>query len=170
MAERKKAEESTPAAESPQATAPQIPTINVRVFPIRDPKTKHTANASVDIGGVFAVRGFKIFESKNGPFVKEPSISYVKDNGYEDSSIFFPITAQARETLYGTILKVYNRTMEKMQAKKQEGTDWLMGDEDENTPQAAPAIDPNDDFPFGSEPENPEVPVPSEEDMPAMGM
>lgn len=63
---------------------------------------------SVD-NGQFAVHGIQVLDSQKGPFVQMPQISY-KSNGqtiYKD--IFHPITAEARQELYSTVMKLYEQ-------------------------------------------------------------
>ena len=52
----------------------------------------------------FAVQGFRIYDSKNGLFVKEPQRSYVKNGTEMTSSVFFPVTKEARDALYSQML------------------------------------------------------------------
>ena len=55
--------------------------------------------ANVNIAKSFAVQGFRIYDSKNGLFVKEPQRSYVKNGTEMTSSVFFPVTKEARDAL-----------------------------------------------------------------------
>ena len=58
-----------------QEQAPLLPNMSARVYPVNDPKQEKgsvLANASVDLGGCFAVTGIKIVEGKDGPFVAMP--------------------------------------------------------------------------------------------------
>lgn len=74
-----------PAAEPVAAGQPEppmekaIPELTVRIFPVKNARSKLRATANVNIAGAFAVQGFRIFDSKNGLFVKEPERQYVKD-------------------------------------------------------------------------------------------
>ena len=58
-------------------------------------QSKLLATASVNIAKSFAVQGFRIYDSKNGLFVKEPQRSYVKNGTEMTSSVFFPVTKEA---------------------------------------------------------------------------
>ena len=91
---------------------PPLPDLTVRVFPISSSKSKLKATANVNIAGAFAVRGFRIFDSRNGLFVKEPEQSYIKDGTELTRPVFFPVTKEAREALYGQILHSYELTMQ----------------------------------------------------------
>ena len=126
---------------------PPLPDLTVRVFPISSSKSKLKATANVNIAGAFAVRGFRIFDSRNGLFVKEPEQSY----GTElTRPVFFPVTKEAREALYGQILHSYELTMQ--QGQRQE--DARLSFRDEDVPperEYAPTpedLDPEDDLPF----------------------
>ena len=140
------------AGTSPQEAPapPPLPDLTVRVFPISSSKSKLKATANVNIAGAFAVRGFRIFDSRNGLFVKEPEQSYVKDGTELTRPVFFPVTKEAREALYGQILHSYELTMQ--QGQRQE--DARLSFRDEDVPperEYAPTpedLDPEDDLPF----------------------
>lgn len=143
MAERKQHTGVQPEQEAPQQAPaspeagpqaeqapPSLPDLTVRIFPIKNSKSKLRATANVNIAGAFAVRGFRIFDSKNGLFVKEPEQSYVKEGTELTRSVFFPVTKEAREALHGQILHSYELVMEKEMNQRQEDTDFFLGDED----------------------------------------
>lgn len=70
-----------------------LPNMSARVYPVNDPKQEKgcvLANASVDLGGCFAVTGIKIVEGKDGPFVVMPQ-RMGRDKKYRD--VCFPTTA-----------------------------------------------------------------------------
>ena len=142
-----------PAAEPVAAGQPEpsvekaVPELTVRIFPVRNPKSKLRATANINIAGAFAVQGFRIFDSKNGLFVKEPERQYVKDGTQLSQSVFFPITREAREKLYGQILHSYEMVMDQQQAQGQEVDIPFLTDED--APPAPEEISPDDDLPFG---------------------
>ena len=159
MAERKQHTSVQPEQEVPQQTPaspeagpqaeqapPPLPDLTVRIFPIKNSKSKLRATANVNIAGAFAVRGFRIFDSKNGLFVKEPEQSYVKEGTELSRSVFFPVTKEAREALHGQILHSYELTMEKEMGQRQEDNDYFLGDED--APPAPRDYLPDDDLPF----------------------
>ena len=125
-------------------TAGEIPDLTVRIFPIRNSKSKLRATASVNIGRAFAVQGFRIFDSQNGPFVKEPQQTYIKEGTEIQRSVFFPITKEARDKLYGQILHSYELVMDRELG--QQGDVPFVTDED--APPAPGEIDPDEDLPF----------------------
>ena len=93
-----------------------VPPMTVRIYPISKPRTKLLATANVNIAKSFAVQGFRIYDSKNGLFVKEPQRSYVKNGTEMTSSVFFPITKEARDALYSQILNSYEMVMDSRSA------------------------------------------------------
>ena len=90
-----------------QDPADWVPPMTVRIYPISRPRSKLLATANVNIAKSFAVQGFRIYDSKNGLFVKEPQRSYVKNGTEMTSSVFFPVTKEARDALYSQILNSY---------------------------------------------------------------
>lgn len=74
----------------------------VRIHSIK-PSEAVKATASVNINGMFAIRGVKIVEGSNGLFIAMPS--YKSGNEYKD--ICFPITAECREQLHAALMKAY---------------------------------------------------------------
>lgn len=143
-----------------QETPPPLPDLTVRIFPIRNSRSKLRATANVNIAGAFAVQGFRIFDSKNGLFVKEPEQSYIKEGTEMSRSVFFPITREAREALHGQILHSYEVIMEREMARQQEDTDFYLSDADAPpergyeppseyyAPSMPEVVSPEDDLPF----------------------
>lgn len=140
------------AGTSPQEAPapPPLPDLTVRVFPISNSKSKLKATANVSIAGAFAVRGFRIFDSRNGLFVKEPEQSYVKEGTELTRPMFFPVTKEAREALYGQILHSYELTMQ--QRQRQDDAGCSLRDEDappeRNYAPLVEDFDSEDDLPF----------------------
>ena len=140
------------AGTSPQEAPapPPLPDLTVRVFPISSSKSKLKATANVNIAGAFAVRGFRIFDSRNGLFVKEPEQSYIKDGTELTRPVFFPVTKEAREALYGQILHSYELTMQ--QGQRQDDAGCSLRDEDvppeRNYTSPVEDFDSEDDLPF----------------------
>ncbi len=148
-------EGAVPAEEAQQ---PSIPDITVRIYPVRNlrnSQSKLRANANVNIGGLFAVQGFRIYDSQNGLFVKEPQRQYVKDGTQLTASVFFPITKEAREKLYGQILKSYDLVMEREQNRQAE--ELLEGE----------GVAPDDDLPFDYDQPD-DIPMPGDDQAPGM--
>ena len=146
---------SAPAAEEGQDPASWVPPFTVRVYPLSNPKTKLLATASITIAGSFAVKGFRIYDSKNGLFVKDPERRYVKNGTELTDSVFFPITKEARDILHGQILSSYELVMEQQERQHPQQKDEL----EELL---------EDDLPF--DPAYQSAPLPTDEDAPVMTM
>lgn len=133
-----------------------VPPMTVRIYPISKPRTKLLATSSVNIAKSFAVQGFRIYDSKNGLFVKEPQRSYVKNGTEMTSSVFFPVTKEARDALYSQILNSYEMVMEQQERQHPDQKDELEELLDEG------------DLPFEESYDVP--PPPMDEDAPVMSM
>ncbi len=139
-----------------QDPADWVPPMTVRIYPISKPRTKLLATASVNIAKSFAVQGFRIYDSKNGLFVKEPQRSYVKNGTEMTSSVFFPVTKEARDALYSQILNSYEMVMEQQERQHPNQKDELE------------ELLEDGDLPFAQPYEAP--PPPMDEDAPVMSM
>lgn len=146
---------SAPAAEEGQDPASWVPPFTVLVYPLSNPKTKLLATASITIAGSFAVKGFRIYDSKNGLFVKDPERRYVKNGTELTDSVFFPITKEARDILHGQILSSYELVMEQQERQHPQQKDEL----EELL---------EDDLPFDTAYQS--APLPTDEDAPVMTM
>ena len=132
-----------------------VPPMTVRIYPISKPRNKLLATASVNIAKSFAVQGFRIYDSKNGLFVKKPQRSYVKNGTEMTSSVFFPITKEARDALYSQILSSYDLVMEQQERQHPQQKDQLEELLEDDLPFEAPYQ---------------EAPLPMDEDAPVMSM
>ena len=146
---------SAPAAEESQDPASWVPPFTVRVYPLNNPKTKLLATASINIADSFAVKGFRIYDSKNGLFVKDPERRYVKNGTELTDSVFFPVTKEARDILRSQILSSYELVMEQQERQhpqQKNESEELM----------------EDDIPFDTAYQS--APLPTDEDAPVMTM
>ena len=146
---------SAPAAEEGQDPASWVPPFTVRVYPLSNPKTKLLATASITIADSFAVKGFRIYDSKNGLFVKDPERRYVKNGTELTDSVFFPVTKEARDILRSQILSSYELVMEQQERQhpqQKNESEELM----------------EDDIPFDTAYQS--APLPTDEDAPVMTM
>lgn len=146
---------SAPAAEESQDPASWVPPFTVRVYPLSNPKTKLLATASITIAGSFAVKGFRIYDSKNGLFVKDPERRYVKNGTELTDSVFFPVTKEASDILRSQILSSYELVMEQQERQHPQQKDEL----EELL---------EDDIPFDTAYQS--APLPTDEDAPVMTM
>lgn len=80
--------------------------IDAKVYPIREPKGNQLANASITVAGMFAIKGVKVMNGKNGPFVSMPQ---AKDSKGEWKDIAFPVTREGREELSRVVLAAYDK-------------------------------------------------------------
>lgn len=146
---------TAPAAEEGQDTGSRVPPFTVRVYPLSNPKTKLLATANITIADSFAVKGFRIYDSKNGLFVKDPERRYVKNGTELTDSVFFPVTKEARDLLHGQILSSYELVMEQQERQHPQQKDQL----EELL---------EDDLPFDTAYQS--APLPTDEDAPVMTM
>lgn len=80
------------------------------------------ANITVDLGGEYAIKGLRVVQGRDGPFVAMPQRRTSKGE-YQDT--VFPVTKEARERLLSTVLDAYEQAMEQYtkQVKDQEQTE-----------------------------------------------
>ncbi len=74
------------------------------------------ANASVNINGVFAIRGVKVMSSTKGPFVSLPSY---RSSGGEYRDICFPCTKEARQDFDNAVMGAYQQALSHVQGQHQ---------------------------------------------------
>jgi stage V sporulation protein G len=79
--------------------------LDVRVFPIADPKSATLAFANVTFDNIVAISGVRVVNSDKGAFVTMPQ-SKDKEGGYHD--IAFPINSDLRKELNKTVLAEFN--------------------------------------------------------------
>lgn len=75
------------------------------------------ANASVTLNGCFAVRGIKVINGENGPFVSMPS--YKGRDGYKD--VCFPCTREFKQAFDSVVLEAYQQEMSLRQEQSNTG-------------------------------------------------
>ena len=88
--------------------------LDVRVYPINEPKGNTVAFASVTINDIIAINGIRVVDGSNGLFVAMPQ---AKDAIGEFRDIAFPVTKELRLQLNKTILDEY--TAQKSSVKEQ---------------------------------------------------
>lgn len=93
-----------------------------------DSNTK--AIATVTVNDEFVLKGLKVVEGKNGLFVAMPSRKF--GNDYQE--VVFPVTKEAREQLFDTVLNTYSKLQE-------EGLDKFKAEDKELPNQAVSKID-----------------------------
>ena len=75
------------------------------------------ADASVNLNGCFAIRGVKVVEGSNGPFVSLPS--YKGRDGYKD--ICFPCTKEFHQQFHQAVLDSYQQSLVQLPHQRQSG-------------------------------------------------
>ena len=96
--------------------------LDVRAYPIAEPKGSVMAFASVTIEDMFAVNNIRVVNSDKGPFVAMPQ---VKDKEGQYRDICFPVTAELRKQLNETILGAYAAEKEKVPPAKESTAEKL---------------------------------------------
>ena len=96
----------TPQTSPAQGSAPMDIDVNIYRPSAQGPVR---ADASVTIGGCFAIRGVKIREGKNGLFVSMPS--RIVNGEYKD--VCFPCTREFRQIFVDAVLDAYESWQEK---------------------------------------------------------
>jgi len=79
--------------------------LDVRVYPIEEPKGNTRAFASVSVNDLIAIRGIRVLEGEKGLFVSMPQSYDKKAEEYHD--IAFPLTRELREEMNNSIIEEY---------------------------------------------------------------
>ena len=113
----KQSKTPAPAPAQDKATAPQYPPIHVDVR-IHSIKTQGNvlANATANLNGQFAIRGIRVMDGKNGPYVAMPD--YKSGDSYKD--ICFPCTKEFKQEFDQTVLSAYQQELSMLQQRQQE--------------------------------------------------
>jgi stage V sporulation protein G len=97
--------------------------LNVKAFPIKEPKGNTLSFANITVDNLIAINGVRVVSGEKGDFVTMPQ-SKDKDGGYHD--IAFPINADLRRDISSAVLSAYNeRSVDKTADKKQSMSDRL---------------------------------------------
>ena len=96
----------------PGKEALAVPGVDVKIYLPKDPEKDHgklLGFASVNLGGVFAVNGIRIYGTEKGPYVAMPSTKG-QDGKYHDMCC--PTTKEMRQALNAAVLGAYEKTVE----------------------------------------------------------
>ena len=96
----------------PGKEALAVPGVDVKIYLPKDPEKDHgklLGFASVNLGGVFAVNGIRIYETEKRPYVAMPSTKG-QDGKYHDMCC--PTTKEMRQALNTAVLGAYEKTVE----------------------------------------------------------
>ena len=92
---------------------PALPTdVAVRAYPVSG-EGQVLANLSMNVNGCFAIRGAKLVQGKNGPFVSMPQ----KKVGEEYKDIVFTTNREMYDKLNATAIAAYGQAMDAMAEK-----------------------------------------------------
>ena len=90
--------------------------LEIRVYPIAEPKGRTKGYASINIDGLFGVNGISIVEGKNGLFMSMPQTKDAKGD-YRD--LFHPVTSEGRIALQGAVLAEFGAALDEMVSQKE---------------------------------------------------
>ncbi len=110
--------------------------LDVRAYPIAQPKGSVVAFASVTIDDMFAVNNIRVVNSEKGLFVAMPQ---VKDGKGDYRDICFPVTRELRQQLSEAVLGAYAAEREKSAPAKESTVDKLREGKREAKEKPAPA-------------------------------
>jgi len=98
-----------------------VTNIEVKAYPIAEPKGRTKGFASVNIDDMWAIKGISVVEGNNGLFVQMPQTKIGKD--YKD--LAHPLTTEGRNVLNEAVLTEYSVAIEAMVAQKVSTLDQL---------------------------------------------
>ena len=93
--------------------------LDVRVYPIDEPKGNTMAFASVSIEDLVAIRGIRVVDSEKGPFVAMPQSKDEKTGKHHD--IAFPVAKGLRHEISKAILNEFEIQMDEKSADRKPG-------------------------------------------------
>ena len=111
----KQSNNPSPAPVQENTPAPQYPPLYVQVR-IHAIKTQGNvlANATANLNGQFAVRGIRVMNGKNGPYVAMP------DYKSGDKDICFPCTKEFKQEFDQSVLDAYQQALTQLPQRQQE--------------------------------------------------
>ena len=100
---------------------PQYPPtqIDVNIYPPRK-NDRALATASVSLNGCFAIRGVRVVEGPNGPFVSMPSRQISSGGKTEYKDVCFPCTKEFKREFDQTVLNAYRQHLAQSQAGQEQ--------------------------------------------------
>jgi len=90
--------------------------LEVKAYPIREPKGNTKAFASVTIDGMFGIHGISVIEGKNGLFASMPQ-TRDKTGGFRD--VAHPVTSEGRKALNEAVLSEYAVALGELEVKQE---------------------------------------------------
>jgi len=112
--------------------------LEIRAYPIAEPKGSTKGYASVTIDGMFGAHGISIVEGKNGLFVSMPQ---TKDAKGEFHDIFHPVTSEGRKALNEAVLAEFSVALDAMVEQKESTLNKIRESAKNAKEQSTPAAD-----------------------------
>ena len=103
---------SAPEVSGQQERPGLLTDVTVRAYPVSG-EGPVLANLTVNVNGCFAIRGAKLVQGKNGPFVSMPQRKM--DEEYKE--VVFPVTREMHEKLNDAAVAAYGQAMDAMAEK-----------------------------------------------------
>lgn len=113
--------------------------LEIRAYPIAEPKGRTKGFASVTIDGMFGVHGISIVEGKEGNLFM--SMPQTRDGKGDYRDIFHPITADGRKALQDAVLGEFTAALDEMVTQKESALDKIRESARATKEKAAPAAD-----------------------------
>lgn len=109
----------TKSPQKKEVSKTEIPSLRAKIDRMMDYEGDGVkAIASVNVGGAFAVHGFKVYESaEKGRSVLNPSSKYEKNGKTEYSDVFHAVSPEARTAVKDAILNAYEQKIAEDQAQ-----------------------------------------------------
>ena len=123
-----------------KATASSGINIDVRAYPIKEPRGKSVAFASATVNNMIGINGIQVIDGKNGLFVQMPQTK-TAEGEYKD--IAFPVTKELRLELNKAVLECYAAEKDRGAHSKASVKEQLREGKDAATvsPKSTPAKD-----------------------------
>jgi stage V sporulation protein G len=112
--------------------------LDVRAYPIAEPKGNTVAYASVTINDLVAISGIKVINGENGLFVSMPQ-GKGTDNKYRD--IAFPVTKELRQQLNEAVIEEFGIALDAMLEQKESTLNKIRESAKAAKEKTAPAAD-----------------------------
>jgi stage V sporulation protein G len=96
--------------------------LDVRAYPISEPKGSTVAYASITINDMFAVNSIRVVNGEKGLFVAMPQ---AKDNRGEFRDLCFPVTGELRKQISDAVIGEYAATLDALLVQRESTTKKL---------------------------------------------
>jgi len=96
--------------------------LDVRAYPIAEPKNNVVAFAGVTINDMFAVNNIRVVNSEKGLFVAMPQ---TRDKSGEYRDVCFPVTSELRKQISDAVLNEYATELDALVTKRESTVEKL---------------------------------------------